>query len=63
MLMGVIDAAEEAEITGYYFFWHRFCRQLPHLRRFLSHDGINGTKATVPVITHWDHGRSMEDYS
>ena len=24
MLMGVIDAAE---ITGYYFFWHRFCRQ------------------------------------
>ncbi|STL56274.1 putative sugar-bisphosphate aldolase [Escherichia coli] len=26
MLMGVIDAAEEAKIPGYYFFWYRFCR-------------------------------------
>lgn len=27
MLMGVIDAAEEAKSLYYYFFWHRFCRQ------------------------------------
>ncbi len=26
MLMGVIDAAEEAKSLGYYFFWYRFCR-------------------------------------
>lgn len=59
MLMGVIDAAEETRapiiisfgtgFTGNTSF-EDFCYMMESMAK----------KATVPVITHWDHGRSLE---
>lgn len=59
MLMGVMDAAEEAKApiiisfgTGFVgnTSFEDFCWMMVSMAK----------KATVPVITHWDHGRSME---
>lgn len=59
MLMGVIDAAEEAKApitisfgTGFVgnTSFEDFCYMMVSMAK----------KAKVPVITHWDHGRSME---
>ncbi len=59
MLMGVIDAAEELRApiiisfgTGFVgnTSFEDFCWMMASMAK----------KATVPVITHWDHGRSME---
>lgn len=59
MLMGVIDAAEELRApiiisfgTGFVgnTVFEDFCWMMESMAK----------KATVPVITHWDHGRSME---
>ncbi len=59
MLMGVIDAAEEANApiiisfgTGFVgnTSFEDFCWMMESMAK----------KAKVPVITHWDHGRSME---
>lgn len=59
MLMGVIDAAEELRSpiiisfgTGFVgnTSFEDFCWMMVSMAK----------KATVPVITHWDHGRSME---
>lgn len=59
MLMGVIDAAEELRApiiisfgTGFVgnTSFEDFCWMMVSMAK----------KATVPVITHWDHGRSME---
>lgn len=59
MLMGVIDAAEELRApiiisfgTGFVgnTVFEDFCWMMVSMAK----------KATVPVITHWDHGRSME---
>ncbi|MGD1819103.1 MAG: class II fructose-bisphosphate aldolase [Pleomorphochaeta sp.] len=59
MLMGVIDAAEEAKApiiisfgTGFVgnTSFEDFCWMMKSMAE----------KASVPVITHWDHGRSME---
>lgn len=59
MLMGVMDAAEEAQApiiisfgTGFVgnTSFEDFCWMMKSMAE----------KASVPVITHWDHGRSME---
>ncbi|QWT18084.1 ketose-bisphosphate aldolase [Collinsella sp. zg1085] len=59
MLMGVIDAAEELKApviisfgTGFVgnTVFENFCWMMESMAK----------DATVPVITHWDHGRSME---
>lgn len=59
MLMGVIDAAEELRApiiisfgTGFVgnTSFEDFCWMMVSMAK----------KATVPVVTHWDHGRSME---
>lgn len=59
MLMGVIDAAEELRApiiisfgTGFVgnTVFEDFCYMMESMAK----------KATVPVICHWDHGRSME---
>jgi ketose-bisphosphate aldolase len=59
MLMGVIDAAEESKApiivsfgTGFVgnTSFEDFCYMMVSMAK----------KASVPVITHWDHGRSME---
>lgn len=59
MLMGVIDAAEESRApiiisfgTGFVgnTSFEDFCHMMVSMAK----------KASVPVITHWDHGRSME---
>lgn len=59
MLMGVIDAAEETHApiiisfgTGFVgnTSFEDFCYMMTSMAK----------KATVPVITHWDHGRSMD---
>lgn len=59
MLMGVMDAAEELRSPVIISFgtgfvgntsFEDFCWMMVSMAK----------KATVPVITHWDHGRSME---
>ena len=59
MLMGVMDAAEELRAPVIISFgtgfvgntsFEDFCWMMESMAK----------KATVPVITHWDHGRSME---
>lgn len=59
MLMGVVDAAEESKApiiisfgTGFVgnTSFEDFCWMMVSMAK----------KATVPVITHWDHGRSLE---
>lgn len=59
MLMGVVDAAEELKApiiisfgTGFVgnTVFEDFCWMMVSMAK----------KAAVPVITHWDHGRSME---
>ena len=59
MLMGVMDAAEETKAPVIISFgtgfvgntsFEDFCHMMVSMAK----------KATVPVITHWDHGRSME---
>lgn len=59
MLMGVMDAAEELRApviisfgTGFVgnTVFEDFCWMMESMAK----------KATVPVITHWDHGRSLE---
>jgi len=59
MLMGVIDAAEEANAPVIISFgtgfvgntsFEDFCHMMVSMAK----------KASVPVITHWDHGRSLE---
>ena len=59
MLMGVMDAAEEAKApiiisfgTGFVgnTSFEDYCWMMVSMAK----------KASVPVITHWDHGRSME---
>ncbi len=59
MLMGVIDAAEEAKAPVIISFGTGFTGNTSF--EDFSHMMVSmAEKATVPVITHWDHGRSME---
>lgn len=59
MLMGVIDAAEEAKSPVIISFGTGFVGNTSF--EDFSHMMVSmAQKATVPVITHWDHGRSME---
>ncbi|WP_409308034.1 ketose-bisphosphate aldolase [Pectobacterium sp. B1J-3] len=59
MLMGVIDAAEEAKSPVIISFGTGFVGNTSF--EDFSHMMVSmAKKATVPVITHWDHGRSME---
>ena len=59
MLMGVIDAAEEAKAPIIISFGTGFTGNTSF--EDFSHMMVSmAKKATVPVITHWDHGRSME---
>ncbi len=58
MLMGVIDAAEEAKSPVIISFGTGFVGNTSF--EDFSHMMVSmARKATVPVITHWDHGRSM----
>ena len=59
MLMGVIDAAEETKSpviisSGTGFVGNTSFEDFSHMMVSMA------KQATVPVITHWDHGRSME---
>jgi len=57
--MGVIDAAEEAKSPVIISFGTGFVGNTSF--EDFSHMMVSmARKATVPVITHWDHGRSME---
>lgn len=59
MLMGVMDAAEEAKAPVIISFGTGFVGNTSF--EDFSHMMVSmAKKATVPVITHWDHGRSME---
>jgi ketose-bisphosphate aldolase len=59
MLMGVIDAAEETKAPIIISFGTGFTGNT--IFEEFSHMMVSMAKnATVPVITHWDHGRSME---
>ncbi len=59
MLMGVIDAAEEAKSPVIISFGTGFVGNTSF--EDFSHMMVSMAKrATVPVITHWDHGRSFE---
>lgn len=59
MMMGVIDAAEEAKSPVIISFGTGFVGNTSF--EDFSHMMVSmARKATVPVITHWDHGRSME---
>ncbi|MDY3973695.1 ketose-bisphosphate aldolase [uncultured Veillonella sp.] len=59
MLMGVIDAAEELRAPIIISFGTGFVGNTSF--EDFSHMMVSmAKKATVPVITHWDHGRSME---
>jgi ketose-bisphosphate aldolase len=59
MLMGVIDAAEEAKAPIIISFGTGFVGNTS-FEDFSNMMVSMAQKATVPVITHWDHGRSME---
>lgn len=59
MLMGVIDAAEETKAPIIISFGTGFTGNTSF--EDFSHMMVSmAEKATIPVITHWDHGRSME---
>lgn len=59
MLMGVMDAAEESKAPVIISFGTGFVGNTSF--EDFSHMMLSMAKAaTVPVITHWDHGRSME---
>lgn len=59
MLMGAIDAAEESRAPIIISFGTGFVGNTSF--EDFSHMMVSMAKsATVPVITHWDHGRSME---
>ena len=59
MLMGVIDAAEESKAPIIISFGTGFVGNTSF--EDFSHMMVSmAEKASVPVITHWDHGRSME---
>ncbi|PLP26668.1 ketose-bisphosphate aldolase, partial [Klebsiella michiganensis] len=59
MLMGVIDAAEEAKSPVIISFGTGFVGNTSF--EDFSHMMVSmAKKASVPVIAHWDHGRSME---
>lgn len=59
MLMGVIDAAEELRAPIIISFGTGFVQNTSF--EDFSHMMVSmAKKASVPVITHWDHGRSME---
>lgn len=59
MLMGVIDAAEESKSPVIISFGTGFVGNTSF--EDFSHMMVSmAKKASVPVITHWDHGRSME---
>lgn len=59
MLMGVMDAAEELRAPVIISFGTGFVGNTSF--EDFSHMMVSmAKKATVPVITHWDHGRSME---
>lgn len=59
MLMGVIDAAEELRAPIIISFGTGFVGNTS-FEDFSRMMVSMAKKATVPVITHWDHGRSME---
>jgi ketose-bisphosphate aldolase len=59
MLMGVIDAAEEAKAPIIISFGTGFTGNTS-FEDYSEMMVSMAKKATVPVITHWDHGRSME---
>lgn len=59
MLMGVIDAAEELRAPIIISFGTGFVGNTS-FEDFSEMMVSMAKKATVPVITHWDHGRSME---
>ena len=59
MLMGVIDAGEEAKAPIIISFGTGFVGNTSF--EDFSHMMVSmAKKASVPVITHWDHGRSLE---
>jgi ketose-bisphosphate aldolase len=59
MLMGIIDAAEEAKAPVIISFGTGFVGNTSF--EDFSHMMVSmAKKASVPVILHWDHGRSME---
>lgn len=59
MLMGVIDAAEETKAPIIISFGTGFVGNTSF--EDFSHMMVSmAKKARVPVITHWDHGRSLE---
>ncbi len=58
MLMGVIDAAEEA-IRRLLSPWNRICKQY-HFEDFHMYDGVSMAKKPCAGNTHWDRGRSMD---
>ena len=59
MLMGVIDAAEEDKAPVIISFGTGFVGNTS-FEDFCWMMASMAKSATVPVITHWDHGRSME---
>lgn len=59
MLMGVIDAAEELRAPIIISFGTGFVGNTS-FEDFSKMMVSMAQKATVPIITHWDHGRSME---
>lgn len=59
MLMGVIDAAEEVKAPIIISFGTGFTGNTS-FEDYSEMMVSMAKKATVPVITHWDHGRSME---
>lgn len=59
MLMGVIDAAEELRAPIIISFGTGFVGNTS-FEDFSKMMVSMAQKSTVPVITHWDHGRSME---
>ncbi len=59
MLMGAIDAAEEAKAPIIISFGTGFTGNTS-FEDFSEMMVSMAKKATVPVITHWDHGRNME---
>ena len=59
MLMGVIDAGEEAKAPIIISFGTGFVGNTSF--EDFSHMMVSmAEKASIPVITHWDHGRSLE---
>jgi ketose-bisphosphate aldolase len=59
MLMGVVDAAEESRSPVIISFGTGFLANTI-FEDFACMMVSMARKATVPVVTHWDHGRSLE---